>query len=158
MLSQWLVRIVRGDKRRLRRDGGSAAVEMALVTPLLVGLLLSAFDFGRVFHYAVSVTGAAHAGAQWGSTSTANSQNTSQMRTIAESHAPGLGVTASATTICRCGNGTATPSPQACNVGCVGTLRMYASVTATRTFTTTVNYPGIPSTIVITRTAQLRAQ
>ena len=158
MFSPLRVRLVGGDTRRRRWDGGSAAVEVALVTPLLVGLLLAALDFGRVFHYAIAVTGAAHAGAQWGSTSFANSQNTTQMRTVAENHAPGMGVTASATSICRCGNGTATPSPQACNSGCTGTLRVYASVTATRTFTTLVNYPGIPATIAITRTAQMRSQ
>jgi Flp pilus assembly protein TadG len=158
MLRLRQVRIVGGSRNRLRCEGGGAVVELALVTPILAALLLGALDFGRVFHYALAVTGAAHAGAQWGSTSLANSQNFSQMKTIAESHAPGLGVTATATSICRCGSGTATPNPQACNSGCTGTLRVYASVTATRTFTTIVNYPGIPRTTAITRTAQLRAQ
>ena|SRR5688572_5817413 len=158
MFSQLHVRIVGGGKRHRRQDSGNAVVELALVTPFLVALLLAALDFGRVFNYAMAVTGAAHAGAQWGSTSLANSQNTTQMVAVAESHAPGMGVTATATNICRCGSGTATPSPQACSNGCTGTLRLYASVTATRTFSTIVNYPGIPGTIVLTRNAQMRSQ
>jgi|SRR5688572_7860217 len=158
MLRSLQVRIVGGRRRRLRCEGGSAVVELALVTPILVALLLGALDFGRVFHHALAVTGAAHAGAQWGSLSLANSQNFTQVKAIAEAHAPGLGVTATATSICRCGNGTATPNPQACNSGCTGTLRVYSSVTATRTFTTVVDYPGVPRTIAISRTAQMRAQ
>src|SRR5688572_4349883 len=152
--------LTRARRRGRRHEFGHAAVELALITPVLMVLTVGAFDFGRIFYYTMAVTGAAHAGAQWGSMSAANASNTAGMTTRVENHAPGLGVTASPapTRICRCGNGTATPNPQACNVGCTGTLRIYASVTARRTFSPIARIPGIPSTITIVRTAQMRAQ
>ena len=129
-------------------------MELALLTPVVVGLMLAGVDFGRVSYYAIAVTGSAHAGAQFGSQSIGSALNTTGMRTRAEDHSPGLGITATALTECRC----TTATTVACNSSCPSGMRVYASVTATRTFTTVVNYPGIPNTIAISRTAKMRAQ
>jgi Flp pilus assembly protein TadG len=139
---------------RVNGERGSAVIELALITPLLMMLILCAFDFGRVFHTAMSVSGAAHAGASFGSQSLVRSLDSLGMRVAAELHAPDLGITASATRVCKCGGATVS-----CSSPC-GTppMKIYASVTATRTFTTAVDYPGIPGTIAISRTAQMRAQ
>lgn len=145
-------------RRISRHEYGYAVVEFAMIAPMFVLLLLGAFDFARVFYFAMAVSGAAHAGAQWGSLSPGNAGNTGQMRTVAENHSPSLGVTASASRLCRCGNGTNTPTNQSCVASCAGTLRMYASVTATRSFSPIVGFPGIPGTVNISRTAQMRAQ
>jgi Flp pilus assembly protein TadG len=140
--------------RVLNGERGSAILELALITPLLVLLLLCAFDFGRVFFTAMSVSGAAHAGASFGSQSLVRTLDAVGMRVAAELHAPDLGITASASRVCRCGAATVS-----CSATC-GTppMKIYATVTATRTFTTAVDYPGIPGTIAISRTAQMRAQ
>lgn len=45
---------------------GAAAVEFAVVLPLLVLLLLGGADFGRCFYSAMAVTNAARAGAEYG--------------------------------------------------------------------------------------------
>jgi Flp pilus assembly protein TadG len=43
-----------------RADEGSAAVEMALLVPVLTMILLGAIDFGRVFYAYITVSSAAH--------------------------------------------------------------------------------------------------
>lgn len=48
---------------RSRRRGGVAALELAIVLPLLILLLLGACDFGRFAHTQVAVASAARAGA-----------------------------------------------------------------------------------------------
>lgn len=140
--------------RLLKSQHGSAAVELAMVTPLLVLLVLGAYDFGRAFYTAMAVTGAAHAGAQYGAQSVSKAQDSAGMQAAAVTHAPGMGITAVASRECRCADGTV----QACTYTGCGTLKVYAKITTTKTFATAVNYPGIPSSLVITRTAQIRAQ
>ncbi|HEX5741750.1 MAG TPA: TadE family protein [Pilimelia sp.] len=45
-------------------DGGAAAVEMALVLPLLALVLFGIIDFGRMFHSQITLTEAAREGAR----------------------------------------------------------------------------------------------
>lgn len=151
--------ISRKARRFARHEHGYSVVELAMISPLLAYLLVAVFDFARVFYFAMAVTSAAHAAVQWGSLSPANTLNSTRMQTIAANHAPGLGVTATAGRVCRCGSGTATPYVQlSCATSCPGTQRIYASVTATRSFSPIIGFPGIPGTMNITRTAQMRAQ
>jgi Flp pilus assembly protein TadG len=146
----------RSRTRLAGREQGSAVIELAMMTPLLVLLLLCAFDFGRVFHAAMSVSGAAHAGANYGAQSIIRVMDFTGMENTALQHAPGMGISASATRICRCAG---TAAAVSCTTTCATPpMRVYASVTATRTFTTAVDYPGIPTPIAITRTAEMRAQ
>lgn len=51
---------------KVRRDG-AAAVEFAIVLPVLLMLLLGAADFGRCFQTSIAMTNAARAGAEYGS-------------------------------------------------------------------------------------------
>jgi Flp pilus assembly protein TadG len=53
-------------KRRETERRGAAAVEFAVVLPLLMMLLLGGADFGRCFHSAMAITNAARAGAEYG--------------------------------------------------------------------------------------------
>lgn len=60
------MRVVR-DSQRLRsvtgrRDGGAAAVEMALVLPVLLFLLMGLIDFGRAYSAQIQVSQAAREG------------------------------------------------------------------------------------------------
>ena len=50
--------------RTLQGEQGQAAVEFALITPLLVGLLLAVIQIGITFHDYVTLTDAARAGAR----------------------------------------------------------------------------------------------
>jgi Flp pilus assembly protein TadG len=144
----------------LRRDeAGNALVELAAVTPMLLLLAIGAFDFGRVFYTAMAVTGAAHAGAQYGAQSVGKAEDQAGMVQAALDSSPDLGIsaTASESPVCRCATGSATVDCDTTDSACLP-LRVYASVTASRTFTTIVNYPGIPHSVPISRTAQIRAQ
>ena len=52
--------------RRGRGEEGAAAVEFALVGPLLLLLLAGLFDFGWLFYWQHTVTNASRAGARYG--------------------------------------------------------------------------------------------
>ncbi len=58
---------------RLRLRDGAAAVEFAIVLPLLVTLLLGATDFGRFSHSTIAVANAARSGAAYASMTPWNS-------------------------------------------------------------------------------------
>jgi Flp pilus assembly protein TadG len=50
--------------RRLRGDRGAAAVEFALVVPLLVALVFGLIDFGRAYNEQITLTQLAREGAR----------------------------------------------------------------------------------------------
>jgi len=54
-------------KRAMKRRRGVAAIEFAVVLPILMLLLLGAADFGRCFYTSVAITNTARAGAEYGS-------------------------------------------------------------------------------------------
>lgn len=54
--------------RTVDGHNGAAAVELAVVLPLLVFLTLATIDFGRIIHSYIVVSHAARAGAGYGST------------------------------------------------------------------------------------------
>jgi Flp pilus assembly protein TadG len=127
---------------------GQAAVELALVSPLLGLLLVGTADFGRAFYFNQEVVAAARAGAQYGSQSVATATDTSGISAAALANGinvPGLSASSS---VCTCES----PAPTgetACGTGyCNGanSSETYVSVTTTATFKTLVHYPGIPQT------------
>ena len=139
-------------------ERGAAIVEFALILPVLMLLLMGTIDFSRVMYTAMALTNAARAGVQYGSQSLGASGDLSGMQTAALNAAsPDIGaVTATATRTCGC-NG-ATPTVAACTQVCAGTLRVFCSVTTAKTFTTVMRYPGVASSLSLSRTAELRAQ
>ena len=64
-------------------EHGNSIVELALVLPVIIGLLLGALDFGRVFYSAMAVTHAVTVGASYGAQSDTNSQNTAGIQSAA---------------------------------------------------------------------------
>jgi Flp pilus assembly protein TadG len=55
---------VNGGRGRSDFDGGAAAVELALILPILVLLLFGIFEFGRAYNTQISLSGAAREGAR----------------------------------------------------------------------------------------------
>lgn len=53
-----------GNTRISRRDRGAAAVEMALVMPLLLMIICAIIDFGRMYNAQITLTQAAREGAR----------------------------------------------------------------------------------------------
>jgi Flp pilus assembly protein TadG len=145
-----------GRKQDWRR--GQSAVELALVTPVLIVLLLVAADFGRAFYTSIAVNNAARAGAQYGSSSIVTAADTAGMQAAARTDGwSGLNVTATqctcqtSTTVTECSTLSATyctNSPQA----------TYVTVTVSYPFTTLVKYPGLPSSLTLTGQAIMQVQ
>ncbi|HBI45828.1 MAG TPA: hypothetical protein DDY78_23685 [Planctomycetales bacterium] len=156
--------LFRTDRRKHRPRGGHAAVELALVVLLLTFLLLITVDFGRLFYSYVTIGACARNGAIYASSSP-NSQQ--------QSPSYNANVTTATTTAAQADGGTnLSPLPTVAapmyNTTYNGTYTMtapptpvgsadgYVQVTVTWTFNTIVTYPGIPSTMNLSRTVKMR--
>ena len=150
-----------------RREAGAAAVELAVALPLLAIMLVGAIDFSRGFRTAMIVMNAARAGALYGTHSVTNSADTTGMQNAATAvltanSLPGGGSVV-ATRMCQCASDagvfSATSPANTCSASCTGGTHMVVSVTvsATRTFSMVNPFPGLPSSVVITRSSTMRA-
>jgi len=80
---------VRNAKHGRRRDRGAAAVEMALVLPLLISMLFGVIDFGRLFNAEIQLSQAAREGARIAALGATAGDPVA--RAIAAAPAPGFG-------------------------------------------------------------------
>lgn len=145
-------------KRKPRSRPGVAAVEMALVLPFLLFIVLLVSDFGRIFYTAITLTNAARAGAAYGAQSPARSVDSAGIRQAATQEAQDIGLIGVSTApSCSCPGG-ALVNCISGNCGAYGIPRLSVTVTATTTFTTMVNYPLLPHTVPLSRTASIRVQ
>jgi Flp pilus assembly protein TadG len=126
----------RGNGRR-----GAAAVEFALLSPILLFLFVIVVDFGRVFFYSQTVENAARAGALY----------LSDDAKVATS--PYANVTAAA--LADASN--LSPAPTvASSTGTDADGHGYVRVTVTWTFRLVTRLPGVPATLNLVRTVQMR--
>src|SRR5437773_12355127 len=122
------------------RRPAAAALELAVLLPLLIFLFLIGVDFARVYYFTVTTVNCARNGALYGSTDTAHSLDTAGIRTAALADATNL-----------------SPAPDVASAtGTDAAGNPYVIVTVTTDFHTVINYPGIPSTVPLTRTVQMR--
>jgi Flp pilus assembly protein TadG len=143
------------------RQSGVAAVELALISILMLTLLLGAFDFGRLMHWGVSLTQAAAAGAQFGSRTTTDAANTSAITAAVHNDWGNLGGITPAVSVsqyCTCASDVVVNCSTSGVCGTYGTPRLYLVVSTSTTFQTLVPFPGIPSSVPLTRTATFRVQ
>lgn len=137
--------------------GGAAAVEFVVMVPVLALLALGAAEYGRLHATTITVANAARAGAQAGAQSTVASSDTAAMNQATRNEAADLGtITTSSGRFCRCPDGS-TPS---CTGSCVGfgVPQVFVQVNASKSFVFLMSYPGLPSTITVSRTAIFRVQ
>jgi len=142
---------------RLRRSqSGSAAVELALVLPILLLLIIGVVDYGRAFYTSITVANAARAGAEYGAQGPATSVDTAGMKTFAQGDGQDAGtLTLSAQTYCECAG-----AVQVCTSTCPGGIApdVFVEVTATKAVSMFFDYPGLPDTLTIVRKATFRSQ
>ena len=148
---------------RVRRHfkSGQSATELAYSVPLLCLLLLAGTDFARAFYFNQEVVAAARAGAQYGSQSTANGGDTTSIKAAAVANAINIsGFSASnvTTSFCTCNAPAGTTACAASYCNGANSQASYVSVTATATFNTLMNYPGIPHTTAMSSTAIMQIQ
>ena len=162
--------------KKTRSQSGQALIELAFVVPMLLVLALGVIEVGRYAYIAILVGNAARAGADYGAQSNAQSIDTTGIQNAAYYDFAGAksgstkanGQTVSTLTItstvsCGCDSGGAitsascdsTTNPSAGT--CTGTANwvVFVSVTASGTFNSLFSYPGIPTSITISRTATI---
>jgi Flp pilus assembly protein TadG len=154
----------------LKSPSGQSLLEVALLTPMLLALLLGAIELGRYAYISILVGNAARAGAAYGAQNLILSQDIPGIQTAAKNDFQYNGQNISqlsvnpVVTSCGCDtNGTIAPAPS-CSTATNPTASICASghwvvmvsVTASGTFNSLFNYPGIPSQLIVSNTATLR--
>ena len=133
---------------------GASFVELALVLPLFLGMLIPVVDLGRGFYAAIEVASAAHAGALYG---VENPSDSSGMELAAKAGASNLSnVTATATYGCECSDGTSSVPLCTSTPTCANNYVTYVDVSVTSPYQPVFGYPGLPSSMNITREIRLR--
>jgi len=151
-------RVARSLESLRASETASAVVEMAVVIPVLLLIGIGVGDYARAYATGIAVANAAKAGAQFGAQSTATSGDTAAINNAARQDGLDAGaVTVTSSRVCRCADG-AVVNCVTGNCASYGVPRVYIAVTATRNVTTIFNYPGLPASIPISRTATLRLQ
>src|SRR5690349_12796400 len=85
------------------RERGSSTAELALILPVMIGLLLGALDYARVFYAAQAVTHASAVGAMYGAQSVTLAQDTVGMESAATAAASDIsGFSTAAGRSCTC--------------------------------------------------------
>jgi len=142
-------------ERILSDSDGASFIELALVLPLFLMMLVPVVDLGQGFYAAIEVTSAAHAGAMYG---VENPSDTDGMIQAAKAGASNLSdVTATAAYGCECSDGTSAVASCASTPSCTYNYVSYVDVTVTSPYRTVFAYPGLPSSMNITREFRLRA-
>jgi Flp pilus assembly protein TadG len=118
----------------------AAAVELAVLLPVLAFLFVIAVDFGRIFYYSQVVENCARQGALYASDSKAPAAALySSVQQAALADAPNL-----------------SPQPTVTSAnGTDGSGNGYVTVTVSWTFQTITSYPGVPN-VTLSRTIQMR--
>ena len=124
-----------------RKERGAAAVELALLLPLLMFMFVLAVDYGRIFFFSVTITNCARAGAIWASDPFEQTESPyASVQQAALAEAPNFA-----------------PQPSVSSTyGTDANGDPYVEVTVTGTFNTITRYPGVPSSTTLTRRIRMR--
>jgi Flp pilus assembly protein TadG len=148
-------------------ESGQTLVELALLLPFLVLLAIGVIELGRFGYIGVLVGNAARAGTAYGTQTLAQSVDTTGIVTAADNDfqnngqsTRNLAVTSSVS--CGCDSGGTVTSALCTGTG-AGTCAsghwvVTLSVTASGTFASIFNYPGMPHSITVTRTSSMRVR
>lgn len=140
----------------LRCRRGTAAVEFALLAPLLISVLAAFADLGIGAYRHMQVVDAAEAGAQF---AVRQGYNSAAIQG-AVAGATGLSsVSTSSTQFCGCPSGTALVTV-GCGTTCPGggAAGDYVSVSAQTQYTPLLPYPGLPTPLTLSAQSTVRLQ
>jgi Flp pilus assembly protein TadG len=142
-----------------RSRRATATAELAILLPFLVGLFLFAADFARVFYVTITIENAIHDGALFGS-QVFDNQNQQWIGNVQYWQGPNGQLVSLEKVAAELDGSNLSPALADSNItvtsGTDADGNPVNIVTVTYTFTTIVPYPGIPSPVTITRTAQVR--
>jgi Flp pilus assembly protein TadG len=152
----------------LRSQSGQSLVEVALLTPVLLALLIGGIELGRYAYIAILIGNAARAGAGYGAQSLVQSVDTTGIKAAADNDFQSNGqnvskLTVTSSTSCGCDNGGTTTSAVCTTTAnasagtcAAGHWVVTVSVTASGTFNSLFSYPGIPTSIALSKTSTMR--
>ena len=148
-----------------RSESGQSLVEVALLLPFLVLMMLGVIELGRYAYIGILVGNAARAGAAYGIESLPQSVDTVNISLAAQNDFQNngqSGLTVTSSVSCGCDSGGSVTSSACTGAGsgsCAsGHWVVIVSVTASGTFNSLFNYPGISSSITISRTSSMRVR
>lgn len=132
-------------------ERGTSALEFALLAPVFALLLLGLIDVGRYMYFSILAAHAARAGVQYGSQNVYSAADATGMQAAAYAELP-TGFLAKASYYCML-NGTivtcSTGTPASANT-------YYVKVIVTGTFNSIFKYPGVPQSVNVSSTTQMR--
>jgi hypothetical protein len=138
-----------------RSQRGQSLVEVAFAVPILLLLMVGLIEVGRFAYFAVLVSNAAHAGAQYGAQSLITANDKAGITSAAQNDGqiPGIPMTVTPTQWCGCRSNALGGCPSG---GACPNPLVYVKVVATEDVDSLFSYPGIPTTITLTSTVQMR--
>ena len=144
-------------KSRFHSRRGGAAIELAVICPLLILLIIGVVDYGRIFYLSVTIANAARAGAEFGAREPATVVDTAAMTAFAKADGQEAApMRVDSRFYCECGEGVPNNACTLCPGGAAPDV--FVEVTASKSVSTFFRYPGLRSSIPIVRTATFRSQ
>jgi len=160
-------------RRHGARDTGAAAVEFAIVAPILIVLALGVADYGLLVNNSATLLGATRAGAEYAKANW-NNPAVTNAATVTTQVACGFAgltlsagscspITPSVSTTCSCADGSSVACPTAsgsnpCAAKSDPRVLVYVSLTATQTFTPLFAVTGFAYPNPLTATTVVRTQ
>lgn len=148
---RWFAREIRAMRRA---TSGALSVEMALAVTALLVLAVGSYDFGRFAMAKARLSSAAHAGAIYGIQDLSSATDTAGIEQAARLDAGDNALSVSSRQVCSCANGGEVPCGGTCDDGL--SVPVYVEVTVQDTLDLLFNYPGVPQSIDLSTTNQLR--
>jgi Flp pilus assembly protein TadG len=142
----------------LRRRSGNAAIEFALIAPILAAMLVAMTDLGVALYENMEIRNAADAGVQY---AIAKGWNSTAIQNAVTGATGMSGVSASPVPVqsCGCASGT-TIASAACGSVCASgaTAGTYVTVNAQAQYATLFSYPGLPNPMTLSAQSTVRIQ
>ncbi|MFN3231527.1 MAG: TadE/TadG family type IV pilus assembly protein [Alphaproteobacteria bacterium] len=148
--------------RTLRRfksaRSGSVAVEFAVLSPILVALIVGAWDVGRLINTTTDLTNLARTGLHYASSKYWD-EDAVKTAILAEASRQGLtDVSVSVSSTCQCSDGTIPDDCSETNACSGDWVQIYTQVSTTKGFGGTIPYPGLTQSTSFTRSGQIRVR
>jgi Flp pilus assembly protein TadG len=163
---------LRAERQPKTAECGQSLLEFALMLPFLLLLFLGVVELGRAAFITITVTNAATAGAEYGSTNSATAGDIAGMKAAASVDANYTGMTFTSPTPtygCLCDNGSGVsctnpvPAQSTCATiasSCTGSSQVIecVQVSTTATFSSLFHYPGLPASFQTNGNAIMRVR
>ena len=140
-------------KPRLGARAGTAAIETALLAPIVLLLLAGSVEYGRAITERMPLESAVRAGLHYATKSGATTANVEDV--VRASIADEVEIAVEALVVCECPDGSSVSCAGKC---AVGSRRTFTRIEASRSHTALVSWPGIETPAAFQVIAQVRTQ